>query len=1023
LAPAVSTWNGSVSNLWSDAGNWDVPPTPGNDLVFPAGAANLSNTDDLTDATSFGSLTIAGSGYTIGGNAITLTGTLDSSQPSSSNTVALPVAPGGSGPLTVSVDQPGAQLVLSGAVSGSEGLTKAGAGVVDLTGANTYSGTTSVTGGVLDVDSSQAASPVTLAQGTTLGGAGSVGTITASSATVSAGNPAPGVLTDSGDLNLDSGASLNVVLNGTTAGSAYSQLVVAGQVNLGSATLDATAGFTPTGNESFMIIDNTGTSAVNGTFTGLPQGATVTISGQPYSISYTGGDGNDVVLTSQVPSQTSIVPSASSIVSGQAITLSATVTSEAPTDTNIPTGTVQFFNGTTSLGTGTLTNGVATLSNVFLPLGTNSITAQYAGDTNFTASTAPASTVIVSQASTTTSLTAVPNPATVGTAVTLTATVAAVSPGTGTPTGSVEFLSGTTDLGTGTLDSTGVATLSTTSLTQGSNSLTAMYLGDTNFTQSTSPAVTETVNLQSTTSLSVSPTTFSSGQTITLTATVTAPSGSSLTPTGTVTFLNGSTTLGSAALASNGVAVLSISSLAATSTLTAQYTGDTNFAGSTSPGVTVSLVQASNTTLTIAPNPSVVGQSVTLAAGVSGNAGGATPTGTIMFMNGSIPVGEVALDSTGSGILTVTNLPAGSDSITAEYSGDDTYGTSTSPAVVQTVNPASTTTTLSATPLAATAGQTVTLSVNVAPAGTGAPIPTGTVTFTSGTTTLGSAGLDTGGNAVFTTTTLPVGASTITAQYSGDSNYTASTSAAVTVTVTASTTPGQAGTTVTLSASSTNPGAYTSVQFTASVAPTTTGGATPTGTVVFTANGAVIGTATLDADDNATFSTADLAVGNEAITAVYSGDSNYMANASNPASIVVGTSDQLWVNEIYLAVLDRPAEQAGLDAWTTGLANGISRNRVVDLIVNSPEAKARAQAVAASASDAPLHYLTPSSPYQDKVQRINTYYEDALGQPADPTELQLDIGLINQGFHGKKIVVGLFASDEFFTRVTGQSPS
>jgi autotransporter-associated beta strand protein len=1029
LVLAVSTWSGAVSNLWSDAGNWDVPPAPGNDFVFPAGAANLANTDDLTGSTSFGSLTIAGSGYTIGGNAITLSGTLDASQSGGTSTVALPVASGGTGPLTVSVDQPGATLVISGAVSGSNGLTEAGAGVLDLTGSNTYSGTTTVTGGILDVDSSQTSSPVTLAAGTTLGGAGTVASITATSATVSPGNPAPGVLTDSGDLNLDSGSSFSVALDGNTAGSGYSQLVVGGAVNLGGASLDATAGFTPSGNASFTIIDNTGSAAVNGTFAGLPQGATVTISGKPYSISYTSGDGNDVVLTSQVASQTSLSASASSIVSGQPITLQAIVTSADSTDTTTPTGSVEFFSGTTSLGTANLSGGVASLSNVFVPLGTNAITAQYAGDTNFTASTAPATTVIVSQASTTTSMTAVPNPVTAGTAVTLTATVAAVSPGTGTPTGTVEFLNGTTSLGTADL-SGGVATLSTTALPQGSDSLTAVYQGDSDFTQSTSPAVTATVNLASTTSLSASPSMFSSGQTITLTATVTGSSGSGLTPTGTVNFLNGSTSLGTASLDTSGTAVLSVSSLTATSTLTAQYTGDTNFAGSTSPGVTVSLAQASTTTLTTAPNPSVVGQTVTLAAAVTANAGGATPTGTIMFLNGSIPLGVVALDSTGSALLTVSSLPAGSDSITAQYSGDDSSAASTSTAVVQTVNPASTTTTLSATPTAATAGESVTLSVNVAPASDGAPTPTGTVTFTSGATTLGAATLDSNGNAVLSTVDLPVGSNTIAAQYSGDSNYAASTSASVNVTVAASATTGQAGTSVTLSVPNTNPGAYTSVALTANVAPATASGATPTGTVSFAANGVIIGTAALDANGNATFSTSDLEVGNETITADYDGDDNYSANASAPVTMVVGTADERFVNEIYLGVLDRPAEQVGLQAWTTDIANGMSRNQVVKLIIGSPEARGLAQAAAASSSSssssqsaAPHHGLTASSIHQDKVQQINTMYQDVLGRPADPAGMQFYIGLIDQGFPAKRVIIDLLASDEFYKRITGQSAS
>ena len=81
--------------------------------------------------------------------------------------------------------------------------------------------------------------------------------------------------------------------------------------------------------------------------------------------------------------------------------------------------------------------------------------------------------------------------------MTLTATVAAVSPGAGTPTGSVEFFSGTTDLGPGTLDD-GVATLTTSALTTADTALTATYGGDSNFTSSTSPAVSVDVTQAST---------------------------------------------------------------------------------------------------------------------------------------------------------------------------------------------------------------------------------------------------------------------------------------------------------------------------------------------------------------------------------------------------------------------------------------------------------------------------------------------------------------------------------------------
>ena len=105
--------------------------------------------------------------------------------------------------------------------------------------------------------------------------------------------------------------------------------------------------------------------------------------------------------------------------------------------------------------------------------------------------------LVVSQTSTTTSLTWSANPSVFGQSVTFTATVAAVSPGSGTPTGTVNFLDGTTTIGTGiALNSSGVATFSTSTLTVSGSplSITAVYSGDTNFTTSTSNAVSQVVN-------------------------------------------------------------------------------------------------------------------------------------------------------------------------------------------------------------------------------------------------------------------------------------------------------------------------------------------------------------------------------------------------------------------------------------------------------------------------------------------------------------------------------------------------
>jgi hypothetical protein len=155
---------------------------------------------------------------------------------------------------------------------------------------------------------------------------------------------------------------------------------------------------------------------------------------------------------------------------------------------------VNFLDNGTQIGTGTLSGGIATFSTSSLTVATHPITAVYNGDTNFTGSTT-SSTVsqVVNAADTTTTLTSSPNPSTHGTSVTFTATVAALTPGSGTPTGTVNILDNGTQIGTGTL-SDGVATFSTTTLSVGTHPITAVYVTSTDFTTSTSNTVSQVVS-------------------------------------------------------------------------------------------------------------------------------------------------------------------------------------------------------------------------------------------------------------------------------------------------------------------------------------------------------------------------------------------------------------------------------------------------------------------------------------------------------------------------------------------------
>ena len=197
--------------------------------------------------------------------------------------------------------------------------------------------------------------------------------------------------------------------------------------------------------------------------------------------------------------------------------------------------------------------------------------------------------------STTTALTASASTITVGSSITFTATV--TPGGAGTPTGTVTFYDGATVFGTGAVNASGVATYTTNGLTTGTQSFTAVYPGDTNFSASTSPAVSVTVNpviaVATSTALSASSTNAVSGTSITFTATVSPASGSA-TPTGTVTFLDGATALGTGTLNGSSVATYTTSALSvATHSITAAYGGASgSYAGSTSAALPVTITAA-----------------------------------------------------------------------------------------------------------------------------------------------------------------------------------------------------------------------------------------------------------------------------------------------------------------------------------------------------------------------------------------------------------------------------------------------
>jgi hypothetical protein len=174
----------------------------------------------------------------------------------------------------------------------------------------------------------------------------------------------------------------------------------------------------------------------------------------------------------------------------QPVTLTATVTSHS---SGTPTGTVTFVNGADTLGTVNLNSSAqAMLMTATLPVGSNSITAIYSGDSIFSSSMSSVLKQTVNKASTTTAVTSSKNPSKFGQKVTFTAAVTPMFGGKAT--GTVTFKDGTNTIGTGHLNASNDATFSTTTLASGMHSITAVYAGNADLAGSTSPVLTQTVN-------------------------------------------------------------------------------------------------------------------------------------------------------------------------------------------------------------------------------------------------------------------------------------------------------------------------------------------------------------------------------------------------------------------------------------------------------------------------------------------------------------------------------------------------
>ena len=430
-----------------------------------------------------------------------------------------------------------------------------------------------------------------------------------------------------------------------------------------------------------------------------------------------------------------------------------------------PTGTVTVGDGTAQC-TAPVGAGGCTLT--FPTAGAKTLTAAYSGDGTFASSTSTGAPHQVDLAATVAAITAhTPDPSQVGEAVTVTFSVAAVAPGSGSPTGTVTVGDGIATCSAAA--SAGSCTLSFAS--PGPKTLTATYAGNANFLPSVSSDANHVVLLIETTTTITSDTPDPSvvGQPVPMTFDVSVAIGDS--PTGNVTVGDG-TVQCTVPVGAGGCTLTFLT--AGVRTLTAVYSGDATFASSTSGGAQHQVNPAA-TGLTItahSPDPSQVGEAVTVEWALAFVPGIGSPTGIVTAGDGIATCSAAA----SAGSCTLSFAIPGTKTLTATFLGNADFLSSVSLPVSHDVLLIQTTTTITSdTPDPSVVGQPV-LVTFVPETLDGVALPGQTVTVSDGIGQACSDTTDTDGAGGCTLTFLTAGAKTLTAMFAGNATFASSTS-------------------------------------------------------------------------------------------------------------------------------------------------------------------------------------------------------------------------------------------------------
>jgi len=339
-----------------------------------------------------------------------------------------------------------------------------------------------------------------------------------------------------------------------------------------------------------------------------------------------------------------------------------------------------LIDGTADPTSVTLSNGTATYSTTLQGNGNHILVATYSGDATFATSTN--TLVINTLPQTTVNISASPGSPIVGQQAVFTF---AVQPTTGLnhPTGNISISIDGTLVANSTLSPDGLATYSTSFTKLGHHAISAIYGGSLSFDSSTSEL---DVNVVIGSRMTITPSTLSPriGDSDSFTVNVTPSSGSTL-PAGTLRVLVDGQVLSPAPTLTGGIATFTATfSSAGQHTVAASYAGSDTFASATSTATLYTLASLIPTTTTVTADDSTpnIGTATNFAIAVAPAAGAVAPAGAITLIVDGTQTSTAPTFANGTATYSSAFTTAGEHTVTAVYSGSDTFATSIGSATV-----------------------------------------------------------------------------------------------------------------------------------------------------------------------------------------------------------------------------------------------------------------------------------------------------------------------------------------------------